>query len=171
MNDHVLTANLSGRSTGEMTANLSGIGANVARADWLEKNPKSAAYIQNKTLLVVGKDAPETGPAFWFNPTEKSDGSGWLAYIDEEGREYALYPVTRAENILDLGTGAYETVLFGISTGTELKEKLAGDKPVYCVSYDAEVVTPYYLPLMAWNRNAQTAFPAVKRRVWRWRGC
>lgn len=43
------------------------VGTTMPRADFAEKNPKSAAFIKNKPApFVVGNTVPE-GPAIWFN--------------------------------------------------------------------------------------------------------
>ena len=78
------------------------VGTTTSRPDWAETNPKSAAYIRNKSLLGIGEAAPKSGPAFWLNPAPGSDGSehsGLLTYMDEKGNKYLLYPITKIENI------------------------------------------------------------------------
>ena len=154
---NTLTANLAGSSTGEMTANLSGIGATVPRADWTETNPKKPSYILNKTLLVVGGEAPEKGPAFWFCDYDPALKTGQLVYIGEDGSRLLLNPMTVAEGVAGLAEAPYETVQYGISGGVEIEEKALNAGPLYCV-YTDEELTEYYIPLMSWDRATHTAY-------------
>lgn len=113
---NVLTANLAGRSSDTMTAELAGIGANVPRADWAETNPKKASYILNKQLVTVGSEAPEKGPVIWVN------ADGLMTYIHEDGSQYVLFPVTKAENVEGLDAELVASVNAALAAAKESGE-------------------------------------------------
>ena len=74
------------------------VGTTMPRADFDEKNPKSAAFIKNKPApFVVGNTVPE-GPAIWFNTAPGGAvNSAVPLSLDEDENGYAVQAVVGDE--------------------------------------------------------------------------
>lgn len=56
----------------------------------------------------------------------------------------------------NIWTAGYDTVDYGSSDGFRIEDACLNNRPVYCKLTDEEL-TPYYFPLMEWDRYTQTA--------------
>ena len=103
------------------------VGTPTPRPDWNQTDPKKANYIANKPDL-----------------------SKLETDVSKLGQR-----ITELES--NIWTAGYDIVNYGSSDGgIRIEEACLNFRPLYCVLTDDEL-TPYYFPLMAWDRYTHTA--------------